>query len=89
MATPLRELGYGDVEVYVEETLVVGSYGKVCKAKCGQLPCAAKLLHDTMFGGKDSGISKFVEQFEQEYMSIPEDDQASKHRPVSGHCERP
>ena len=68
MATSLalRELGYGDIEVYVEETLGVGSYGKVCKAKCGQLPCAAKLLHDTMFGTNDPGIGKFVEQFEQE-----------------------
>ena len=66
MATPVRELGYGAVEVYSEETLGVGSYGKVCKAKCGQLPCAAKLLHDTMFGTNDPGISKFVERFEQE-----------------------
>ena len=62
----MRELGYGDVEIYVEEILGVGSYGKVCKAKCGQLPCGAKLLHDTMFGTNDPGISKFVEQFEQE-----------------------
>ena len=60
------ELGYGAVEVYSEETIGVGSYGKVCKAKCGQLPCAAKLLHDTMFGTNDPGIRKFVEQFEQE-----------------------
>ena len=66
MATPGRELGYGAVEVYSEETLGVGSYGKVCKAKCGQLPCAAKLLHDTMFGNNDPGISKFVQRFEQE-----------------------
>ena len=66
MATPVRELGYGTVEVYSEETLGIGSYGKVCKAKCGQLPCAAKLLHDTMFGTNDPGIRKFVELFEQE-----------------------
>ena len=69
MATPRpvqRELGYGAVEVYREETLGVGSYGKVCKAKCGQLPCAAKLLHDTMFGTNDPGIGKFVQCFEQE-----------------------
>ena len=66
MAAPERELGYGAVEVYSEETLGVGSYGKVCKAKCGQLPCAAKLLHDTMFGTNDPGISKFVKLFEQE-----------------------
>ena len=66
MATSVRDLGYGDVEVYNEETLGIGSYGKVCKAKCGQLPCAAKLLHDTMFGNNDPGIRKFVKQFEQE-----------------------
>ena len=66
MATPVRELGYGAVEVYSEETLGVGSYGKVCKAKRGQLPCAAKLLHDTMFSTNDPGISKFVQRFEQE-----------------------
>ena len=66
MATPVRELSYGAVQVYSEETLGVGSYGKVCKAKCGQLPCAAKLLHETMFGNNDPGISKFVERFEQE-----------------------
>ena len=66
MATPVRELGYGAVQVYSEETLGVGSYGKVCKAKCGQLPCAAKLLHDTMFGTNDPGIGKFVQRFEQE-----------------------
>ena len=66
MATPVRELSYGAVQVYSEDTLGVGSYGKVCKAKCGQLPCAAKLLHDIMFGNNDPGISKFVECFEQE-----------------------
>ena len=68
MATPglISEFGFGDVDVYVEQTLGVGSYGKVCKAKCGQLPCAAKLLHDTMFGTNDPGICKFMEQFEQE-----------------------
>ena len=34
----------------------------------GQLPCAAKLLHDTMFqlGRYDPGIRKFVQRFEQE-----------------------
>ena len=88
MAAPVRELGYGDVEVYSEETLGVGSYGKVCKAKCGQLPCAAKLLHDTMFGTNDYGISRFVEQFEQD-MLLSEANKTSKHRQVSGHCERP
>ena len=66
MVTPLRELNYGATEIITSETLGVGSYGKVCKAKCGQLPCAAKLLHDTMFDANDPGISRFVERFEQE-----------------------
>ena len=63
MATTVRELGYGAVEIHNEETLGVGSYGKVCKAK---LPCAAKVLHDTMFGTTDPGNNKFVKRFEQE-----------------------
>ena len=75
MATPVRELGYGAVEVYSEETLGVGSYGKVCKAKCGKLPCAAKLLYDTMLGTNDPGISKFVQRFEQECQFL----KATKH----------
>ena len=66
MASPVRELSYGATEIFTKETLGVGSYGKVCKAKCGQLPCAAKLLHDTMFEDNDPGIGKFVERFKQE-----------------------
>ena len=66
MATPVRELWFGVTEIFPDETLGIGSYGKVSKAKCGQLPCAAKLLHDTMFGNNDPGIRKFVERFQQE-----------------------
>ena len=66
MASPLKELSYGSVEIYTDETLGIGSYGKVCKAKCGQLPCAAKLLHDTMFQDNDPGINRFLERFQQE-----------------------
>ena len=66
MATPVRELTYGATEVFTKEVLGVGSYGKVCKAKCGQLPCAAKLLHETLFDTSDPGTQKLVERFEQE-----------------------
>ena len=66
MASPLKKLNYGSVEIYTDEILGIGSYGKVCKAKCGQLPCAAKLLHDTMFQDNDPGINKFLERFQQE-----------------------
>ncbi len=51
MASP-NPLSYGSFEIYHDDedkVLGVGSYGKVCKAKYGQLPRAAKLLHETMF----------------------------------------
>ena len=61
-----KQLCYGSVEIYIDDILGVGSYGKVCKGKCGQLPCAVKLLHDTMFQHGDPGIHSFVRRFEQE-----------------------
>ena len=61
-----KQLRYGSVEIYIDDILGVGSYGKVCKGKCGQLPCAVKLLHDTMFQHGDPGIHSFVRKFEQE-----------------------
>ena len=66
MSSPLKKLNYGSVGIYTDEILGIGSYGKVCKAKCGQLPCAAKLLHDTMFQDNDPGINRFLERFQQE-----------------------
>ena len=46
--------------------VLASSYGKVCKAKCGQLPCAAKLLHDTLFLDNDPGTRNLVTKFLQE-----------------------
>ena len=66
MATPRGELSYGSVQIYDKEVLGIGSYGKVCKAKCGQLPCAAKLLHDTLFQDNDPGTRNLVTKFLQE-----------------------
>ena len=36
------------VQLLKNETLGTGSYGAVCKAKCDQLICAAKLLHPVL-----------------------------------------
>ena len=66
MAIPARQLNYGAVVIYHEAVLGVGSFGKVCKAKCGQLSCAVKLLHETLFQDNDPGISRLVQRFEQE-----------------------
>jgi serine/threonine protein kinase len=51
------------VEIYHNEVLGIGAYGKVCKAKCGQLPCAAKLLHDTLFQDIDL-TTRFLQECE-------------------------
>ena len=37
------------IEILTEQVLGIGSYGKVCKAKCDDLLCAAKIIHPTLF----------------------------------------
>ena len=44
-----RSVGFKSVQLFKEETLGIGSYGKVCRAKCDNLPCAAKIIHETLF----------------------------------------
>ena len=63
---PTKHLEYGSFKLYSQESLGVGAYGKVCKATYGQLPCAAKLLHDTLFSSNDTGVNSVVQKFEQE-----------------------
>ena len=62
----VRPLNYGEVMLFKEKSLGVGSYGKVCRALCGQLPCAAKLLHDTLFHHGDPGEHNLTDQFDRE-----------------------
>ena len=40
---------FRNVQLFKKETLGTGSYGAVCKAKCDQLICAAKLLYPVLF----------------------------------------
>ena len=44
-----RRIGYRSVQLFKDQTLGIGSYGAVCKAKCDDLLCAAKILHPTLF----------------------------------------
>ena len=44
-----QEYAFKNVELYKSETLGTGSNGAVCKAKCDELICAAKLLHPVLF----------------------------------------
>ena len=43
------EFKFETVQLFKNQTLGTGSYGAVCKAKCDELPCAAKLLYPVLF----------------------------------------
>ena len=65
-------LGYQSrIKILKDQTLGIGSYGAVYKAQCGDLICAAKVLHRTLFDqslpaqpGKDHRLP--IMRFEQE-----------------------
>ena len=40
---------FKNIKLLKNETLGIGSYGKVCVAKCDKLRCAAKIIHETLF----------------------------------------
>ena len=44
-----QEFTFRSVELFKTETLGTGCYGAVCKAKCDELICAAKLLYPIFF----------------------------------------
>ena len=44
-----KSIAFKTVQLFKDQTLGIGSYGKVCKAKCDDLLCAAKLIHETLF----------------------------------------
>ena len=60
------EFRYQRVELLKTEELGVGSYGAVCKAMCDDLPCAAKILHRTLFQFTAPGATSVMRKFEQE-----------------------
>ena len=71
MAQPLPiqgRFGYRTVHLVKTEdnSLGIGSYGAVYKARCDQLPCAAKVLHPILFSTRDPASRRIVERFEQE-----------------------
>ena len=44
-----KKIGFKTITLYKKQTLGIGSYGAVCKAKCDDLLCAAKIIHPTLF----------------------------------------
>ena len=65
-STRVQLSGFDSVEIYDKTCLGTGSYGKVYKARFGQLPCAAKLFHDAIFCPNDKGAKYFPKEFERE-----------------------
>ena len=56
----------GRVTVDYSKSLGSGAYGRVCPAKIGELPCAAKLLLDILYYSEDPGKDHIIRKFRQE-----------------------
>ena len=61
-----RPFHYQTVQIIKSACLGIGSYGAVYKAICDELPCAAKIIHPTLFETNDPGSRKIIERFDQE-----------------------
>ena len=57
---------YRSFHIDKNQPLGHGSYGAVYKAKCDQLPCAAKVLHPTILDPRDPGSDRIMQRFQQE-----------------------
>ena len=44
-----KKISFKTIVLFKDQTLGIGSYGAVCKAKCDDLLCAAKIIHPTLF----------------------------------------
>ena len=56
------DLRFKSVQLFKEASLGAGSYGTVCRVKCDDLMCAAKILRLDAFPSKDEGFSKLISQ---------------------------
>lgn len=66
MSESSQNFSYHNVTLYRQETLGSGSYGIVCKAKCDQLICAAKIMHTALFRFGDPTTNTLLTKFKQE-----------------------
>ena len=44
-----KKIGFKTIILLKDQALGIGAYGSVCKAKCDDLLCAAKIIHPTLF----------------------------------------
>ena len=66
MAEQTTGFAYHNIQLYKSENLGSGSYGGVCKAKCDELLCAAKIMHPTLFYLRDPGTASYLRKFREE-----------------------
>ena len=66
MAQPQGHFGYQIIQIIKTSSLGIGSYGAVYRALCDELPCAAKVIHPTLFEAHDPVVRRIMERFEQE-----------------------
>ena len=66
MSGDRRDFCYRNVTLFKTQTLGSGSYGIVCKAKCDQLVCAAKVMHNALFKFSDPSTNMLLTKFKQE-----------------------
>ena len=61
-----RVFNFRSFHINKNQPLGHGSYGAVYKARCDQLPCAAKVLHPTLVNSRDPGAENIMQRFKQE-----------------------
>ena len=44
-----KEIGFKSIQLCKDKILGIGLYGKVCEARCDDLLCAAKIIHESLF----------------------------------------
>lgn len=62
----MPRLEHGSVILHKERSLGSGAFGEVCLATCGELLCAAKIIHSALINAENSGAVRQLEMFEQE-----------------------
>ena len=66
MAGQGQAFSYRNFHIDKTQLLGQGAYGAVYKAKCDQLPCAAKVLHPTILDPEDPGAGTIMRRFQRE-----------------------
>ena len=85
------------VRLLKDQSLGIGSYGAVCKAKCDDLFCAAKILHPNLVDPTSLHVLQVTPQsecrlpirrFEQECEFMSAIRRTPKYCPIPGHVQR-